>query len=119
MASILHITTADQWEAAQLAGEYRSETLATEGFIHAAFPHQILKVADRFYHARPNLVVLVVNPAHLQAEAKYEQGTREADNNIEVFPHIYGPINLNAVVSVVPLTLLADGSFTLPDTIYA
>ena len=103
MARILHITTAQQWAAAQQIGEYRADSLQTEGFIHASYPQQVQKVAQRFYRNVPDLVVLVINSAALQASVRDEIGTHAEDGADEYYPHIYGPINLDAVGDVIPL----------------
>lgn len=107
---ILHITTRAGWEAAQESGEYRLDTLATEGFIHCSTPEQVLGPANEFYRGRPDLVLLVIDPARLAAslvyEDCYETGT--------AFPHIYGPLNLDAVTQVVPFPHGPDGTFELP-----
>lgn len=90
---IQHITTAAAWEAAQAAGSYRGDTLETEGFIHCSEPRQVAGVADAFYKGREGLVLLDVDPAKVKPEIKYEGG----------FPHVYGPLNLDAVTAVRPL----------------
>lgn len=59
MPTLLHITTPSQWHAAKTAGVYQGDTLAIDGFIHASFPHQVLAVAQRYYHGRSDLVLLV------------------------------------------------------------
>jgi uncharacterized protein (DUF952 family) len=103
MSRILHITTAQQWTAAQQAGEYRAASLQTEGFIHASYPQQVQKVAQRFYRDVADLVVLVINSTALQADVRDEPGRYAGDSVDELFPHIYGPINLDAVGDVIPL----------------
>ena len=55
-------------------------------------------------------MLLVIDPAQLTAELVYED-CYEAG---ETFPHLYGPLNLDAVVRVVPFPPLPDGTFTLP-----
>ena len=59
---------------------------------------------------RRDLVLLVIDPARLAAELVYEDCYEVG----QAFPHIYGPLNLNAVVSVVPFPPLPDGTFALP-----
>ena len=107
---ILHITTRDDWEAAQAKGDYRLNTLATEGFIHCSTPEQVLGPANEFYRGRPDLLLLVIDPARLEAklvyEDLYESGT--------IFPHIYGPLNLDAVINVLPFPMRTDGTFEMP-----
>jgi uncharacterized protein (DUF952 family) len=107
---ILHITSRADWESAQALGDYRLDSLATEGFIHCSTPDQVLGPANALYRGRGDLVLLVIDPARLAADLVYED-CYEAG---QTFPHIYGPLNLNAVVRVVPFPPLPDGTFALP-----
>jgi len=104
MSRIFHIATADEWAAAQRAGSYTTSTygitLADEGFIHASRADQWQGVLERFYgEVSEPLVLLEVDPERLTAPVVEESppGTDEA------FPHIYGPLNPDAVVQVTPL----------------
>lgn len=114
MTAILHITTEAAWHAAQQQGTYRGDTLERDGFIHASLPQQVLAVAQRFYSQAPDLALLVIDPARLRAELRYEPGALASDDAAQQFPHLYGPLNLDAVVAVVPLLRGADGRFVLP-----
>ncbi len=113
---ILHITTRAAWEDAQAARVYRAPSLETEGFIHFSTAAQVTRVADAFYRGEPDLVLLVVDPARLLAPLRYEPPAEDATSP-ERFPHLYGPLNLDAVVSVVPFPPDDDGSFSLPTEI--
>ncbi|GAB2599122.1 DUF952 domain-containing protein [Pseudactinotalea suaedae] len=98
-----HLAFAADWEAAQRAGRYeistRGRTLAEEGFIHASFPHQLDGVARRFYaDVTEPLVVLDVDPGRLEAPVVLEPGDPAVPDS-ERFPHIYGPIPVEAVIS--------------------
>ena len=106
---VLHITTAAAWSAARLEEIYRTPTLEDEGFIHLSKPDQVVAVADFLYRGRTDLVLLCVNPDRLTAELRYEALTTDAP-----FPHLYGPLNLEAVVRFVPFPPLPDGTFQLP-----
>ena len=106
---VLHITTIAAWTAAQREGVYRTSTLEDEGFIHLSNPDQVTEVADVLYRGRTDLVLLCVNPDRLAAELRYEALTTDAP-----FPHLYGPLNLEAVVRFVPFPPLPDGTFQLP-----
>jgi len=101
---IFHIATAADWEAARRAGSYTMSTygvgLADEGFIHASRADQWQGVRERFYgEAAEPLVLLAIDPDRLTAPVVDESppGTEET------FPHIYGPLNPDAVVQVLPL----------------
>lgn len=109
MSMIFHITDAATWAVAQAAGSYRAASLAGEGFIHLSTPAQIIGTANRFYHGQRGLLLLVVDPQLLAAELRYE----EAEPG-QRFPHLYGPLNLDAVLAALPFPPEADGTFTLP-----
>jgi uncharacterized protein (DUF952 family) len=102
---IFHITTRAEWETALRAGEYRAPSLETEGFIHLSQRHQVAGVANAVYRGVPDLVLLSVDPERLAAPLRYEQGVH-AD---ERFPHLYGPLELSAVVDVLPFPEGPDG----------
>lgn len=108
---ILHITTRAAWSAAGKAGQYEADSLAEQGFIHCSRESQVLRVANSYYAGQPGLVLLVIDPAKLSPELRWEPGTDLAS---ELFPHVYGPVNLDAVVDVLPFEPNADGTFSLP-----
>jgi glutathione S-transferase len=90
------------------AGEYRVSTrgrsLDEVGFIHASTAAQVEQVANRAYPDAES-VVLVIDPERLRSEVRYERGE---PGSAELFPHIYGPINLDAVVDVLPTEIEDD-----------
>jgi len=93
-AWIGHLCTRQDWQAALAEGEYRAPSLATEGFIHFSRPDQLVKTANLYYPARKDMILLQVDPARLKSELRWEA------SGAEVFPHLYGPLNLEAVQSV-------------------
>ena len=101
MTDLLHITA---WDAARLSGSYemstRGRTLRDEGFIHCSLPHQLRDVAEALYGDTPrdDLVVLLIDSERLTAPVRYEV----PEPGAEEFPHIYGPVPLDAVVRVEP-----------------
>jgi uncharacterized protein (DUF952 family) len=107
---ILHITHRSDWEDALAAGDYRADTLATEGFIHCSTPAQVLGPANELFRGQADLMLLVIDPARLSARLVYEDSYGAG----QAFPHIYGPLNLDAVRRVVPFPPDANGCFTLP-----
>ena len=107
---ILHITSHSDWEAARAAGEYRLDSLETEGFIHCSTPEQVLGPANELYHGRAGLVLLVIDPSVLSAPLVYE----DLFDAGQAFPHIYGALNLDAVTHVLPFPPRPDGTFDLP-----
>jgi uncharacterized protein (DUF952 family) len=111
---IFHITTETEWARAQAEGVYhmstKGRTLVEVGFVHCAFAEQVARVANSFLRGVPQLVVLRIAIDRLKAEVRYE----DLQGGNELFPHIYGPLNADAVVAVMPLRPNADGSFTFP-----
>ncbi|MFD3645511.1 DUF952 domain-containing protein [Streptomyces cyaneofuscatus] len=104
---LLHLAEAPLWEAARGTGTYemstRGRTLQEEGFIHLSLPHQLPGVARMLYgdgseggSGGHDLVVLVVDPARLTAPVRYEAMKPGG----EEFPHLYGPLPVDAVVEV-------------------
>lgn len=106
MKTILHITPRKQWEQAKLEGIYRGDTLATEGFIHCSTATQIITVANKFFYNQKGLVLLCINSHKVQSEIRYE-----GMDGGEQFPHIYGVLNVDAVVQVVDFEPSEDGFF--------
>ena len=116
MQWLYHIATAADWEQAQQDGEYRTSTrgrsLGEEGFIHASTAAQVLPVADMLYRDEPGgLVLLVLDTSRIGADIRHEPVPGQADP----FPHIYGPLDVAAVVRAEPLGRDAAGGFRWPD----
>jgi len=109
--SIFHITSRVSWSAAQKSGAYSADSLMSEGFIHCSKIKQILRVSNTFYANQHGMVILVIDPSQLKPEVRWEAGTDKAD---EFFPHIYGQLNLEAVVRVLDFEPGPDGMFSLP-----
>ena len=115
---IYHVTSRSAWSAARQSGEYRAESLETEGFIHCSTGTQVLPVVEKFYKGQRDLLLLMIDPALLSSDLKWEApsggtpppGVPEG----EAFPHVYGPINLDAVVKAVDLESNPDGHYNLP-----
>ena len=117
MNPILHIIPHAVWEQAQAAGVYRGDTLDAEGFIHFSTPAQAVGVANARFRGHNGLLLLVVDPAKLKADLRYE-APFEASSPHEAgqqFPHLYGPLNLDAVERALPFEPGEDGLFTLPE----
>lgn len=94
---IYHFTTLDQWEKAQDIGFYEPENFAKEGFIHCCTESQIKGVMARYYTTHQNLIKLIIDPARLTHRLLFELSPTLK----EEFPHIYGPLNIEAVVQIV------------------
>ncbi|GAA1967323.1 DUF952 domain-containing protein [Catenulispora subtropica] len=111
--TIYHIAFRADWADAVAVGEYRvstrGRTVEEEGFIHASTAEQVAGVANAFYAdvADDALVVLVIDPERLTASLKYDP-VPGAD---KPFPHIYGPLNVDAVTGGAELERDAEGRY--------
>lgn len=117
---ILHIIPEGVWQKTQQYADYRGDTLDAEGFIHFSTPAQAVATANRRFKGHNGLLLLVIDPAKLvhdlKYEAPYESGAGVPDESYrdQAFPHLYGPLNLDAVIDAVPFAPGDDGLFTLP-----
>ena len=109
MSHIFHITTTSAWDEARARGAYEPPSLQHEGFIHLSGADQVVAVANRAFRGQSDLVLLCVAPERLAADIRYEH----AEDAGEAFPHLYGPLNLDAVIGVAPIVEGAGG-FELP-----
>ena len=95
---IFHITDTVTWQQSQLQGQHTESTrgvdLEEEGYIHCSTEEQWKGVLERFYADATDLILLYVDEQRLTSPLVYEQLPGVPDT----FPHIYGPINLDAVV---------------------
>lgn len=122
---ILHIVNRQKWEQAKAAGVYRGDTLDTEGFIHCcATAQQMNRVANKYYRDQPDMLLLLIDTDKLTSKLVYEaprsgatvqgQDAHAAMNHqAEEFPHIYGLLNLDAVVNEMPFTPNQEGLYQL------
>ncbi len=98
---IYHITSAPEWNLAQSKGEYEPCQFADEGFIHCSYSHQLETVIKRFFLEKKNLLVLEIDSTALDCEVIEEN----LEGGTELYPHIYGKLPLNAIVSCRPLDI--------------
>ncbi len=108
MDIIYHLTGRAEWEGSPPGEDYRAESLAQEGFLHCSRDEdQLLAVANRLFAGRADLLVLDVDASLLHAPVKHE-----ASRSGEIYPHIFGPLNTDAVVRVRLVTGETDGKFS-------
>jgi uncharacterized protein (DUF952 family) len=96
MAIIYHLTTREQWQQASENGQYTVESLAEEGFIHSSEARQVAGVLERYFKGRHDVLKLSIDTEKLTSPLYYDWSPSVEDT----FPHIYGPINLDAVIAV-------------------
>jgi uncharacterized protein (DUF952 family)/GNAT superfamily N-acetyltransferase len=89
------------WRAALESGVVRPPSLESVGFVHLSAPGQVHLPAERLYPGRRDLVLLVVDPSRLTDLVRFEDGV-PPDPGGMLFPHLYGPLPVTAVIAVVP-----------------
>lgn len=112
MTRIFHITARAEWEGQSDQCGYSAASLESEGFIHASRAHQIVDTANRIFPGRDDLIILVIDVGRLTSPLKVEDSYGHGS-----FPHVYGPIARDAILSVIDFPCNSDGTFTLPDAI--
>ena len=101
-----HLVPSPVWDAQRHGELYVPEAFATEGFVHCTDGEQaVIDTANRYYQrdARP-YVVLSVDTDALAAPVRYDDSAR-------IYPHVYGPIEIEAVTIVREIERDADGRF--------
>jgi uncharacterized protein (DUF952 family) len=104
--TIFHIATAADWAQALADGEYRTSTrgrtLAEVGFIHASYEDQVARIGALVYDdVTEPLVLLVIDVDRVPVPVVAEH----ADGDDELFPHVHGPLPVDAVVEVRPFAV--------------
>ncbi len=94
---IYHLTTVEEWEDAQDKGSYEPPSFQREGFIHCATENQLVSVQQRHFKNSENLIKLVIDPSRLTQKLQYDRN----EELQQEFPHIYGPLNIEAVTQIV------------------
>jgi uncharacterized protein (DUF952 family) len=93
---IYHVVKQANWQKALELGYYEAASLAIEGFIHASKKEQVEGVMERYYADDTDLLILHIDEGKLLAHFIFVL----APSVNEEFPHIYGRINLDAVVDI-------------------
>ncbi len=127
---ILHLVAKADWDALKDDQPYVAASLSSEGFTHCSAGEALmLDVANRFYRDQPGeFLLLEIDESKLTAEVKWEAPADpkpavdtppdakaeygEQPPTAVLFPHVYGPINRDAVVRVRTAARDADGAFT-------
>jgi uncharacterized protein (DUF952 family) len=104
---LFHLAARGDWERALASGTYATGSLRREGFVHCSTAGQHAAVANDLFAGRTDLVLLLLDPDRLAPEVRFER----AGPGGEAFPHVYGPVNLDAVFEAAPYRPGADGRF--------
>jgi uncharacterized protein (DUF952 family) len=109
---LYHLVGRTEWQARD-SGSYAPASIGSEGFIHLSEARQLMQSATRFFAGRDDVLVVSISADRLSAPLRWD------DVDGESFPHLYGPLNLDAVDSVLPLPRGAEGRFELPEALRA
>jgi uncharacterized protein (DUF952 family) len=111
MGTIYHLTPADYYESLDPDSDYLPAAFDQDGFIHcSADEEQMLEVANRFYKGEPGeFLLLAIDEDAVRADVRHEDAAPEPDGNL--YPHIYGPLNRDAIREVRPFSRAPDGTF--------
>lgn len=107
---ILHILNYSAWKQTLLDGEYAPSSLDTEGFIHCSTTDQVLGVANSIYKGKSDLFLMLIDEDKVESNIVYE----DLYDLGKLFPHIYGPLNIDAVIKIVEFPADEEGNFKLP-----
>ncbi|SMF83024.1 Uncharacterized conserved protein, DUF952 family [Paenibacillus uliginis N3/975] len=107
---IMHILSYPAWRQTLQDGEYAPASLEKEGFIHCSKPDQVVDVANSIYKGQTGLFLMFIDEEKVESNIVYEDLYELG----KLFPHIYGPLNLDAVTQIVEFIPDEDGNFTLP-----
>jgi uncharacterized protein (DUF952 family) len=110
---IFHITTSGEADVAGTAGSYTPRAFAAEGFIHCSYPRQIRDVANRLFRGRMDLVLFEIDTGRLSCQVLDEN----LEGGTDLFPHVYGPLPMSAVLGVHRFPCGRDGRFELPESV--
>jgi len=111
MKYIYHITKNDDWQNAKRLGIYESKSLETQGFIHCAAKDQVVEIASQIFSNDDDLILLKIN----EEKTKYAVVYENLDNGSDLYPHIYGPIEIDTVEGVLKLEKNNKGIFYFPE----
>lgn len=112
MKTIIITSTPELWDKAQKTGEYRYSTISSSleevGFIHATSPDQTIAMLNRRFIDRDNILLLVADLDKIDSEVKFEAPLSGSPG---VYPHIYGPLNVDAIIDTYTPIKNSSGRF--------
>lgn len=115
MPVIYKICDVALWREAERDGVFHGAAIdIADGFIHFSTPEQVAETAQKHFSGRSDLMLIAVDPARLGAALRWEPSRGGA-----LFPHLYSPLPLSAVVRAEPLPAASDGRFVFPDGVTA
>ncbi|MDF1666947.1 MAG: DUF952 domain-containing protein [Planctomycetota bacterium] len=108
---VYHIASREDWIEAQKTGCYSAPSLQSEGFIHFSTLEQCAATANLYYSSEKSLLFLSISVQKLSPELRWEKSRDDAH-----FPHLYGPLNIDAVLKAQEWRVGGDGVFETPSS---
>jgi uncharacterized protein (DUF952 family) len=109
---IFHIVDKKALKKFKNDGVFKPESLEQEGFIHCSTGQQINDTANRLFYNQNHLLLLIIDVNRVAADIKFEE---DADNG-DCFPHIYGPLNTDAIMEKITINPNKEGDFDIEFT---
>jgi uncharacterized protein (DUF952 family) len=111
MRTIYKISPRQAWDDANSIGIFTGAAVGiVDGYIHFSAAHQVRETAAKYFRDQPDLILAAIDPTALGEALKWEP-SRGGD----LFPHLYGPLPMSTVVSVMALPLDRDGTPIVPE----
>ena len=106
---IFHVTTKKYLKNHTVNNRYEPESIDTEGFIHCSSGGQVEETANRIFSDKEKILLLIIDVTALSTEIKYDLD----ENTGEKYPHIYGPLNTDAIIDKFNIFAEKDGKFSI------
>ena len=109
---LFHITTNNDWKEFNNGGSYEPESFESEGFIHCSTGEQVEATANKIFGDKDEILLLVIDATTLHDDIKYEKD----EDTGKKFPHLYSPLNTNAIIDKITIKAEDDGKFDIAFT---
>lgn len=106
---IFHVVKKEDWKLQKKDSRYHPESIDTEGFIHCSPGREIEEVTNRLFKGESDILLIIINTTLVEPEIRYENS---GDSDTK-YPHIYGPLNMDAVIDKIELASEDDGSYKI------
>ena len=104
---IIYTATCEEWDKIKGQTEFKSDDFYREGFIHCSYPQQTVWVLNKHFRNQEKVILLCIDPSRIKSKWVSE----DLKENGEEFPHVYGDINVDAIIEVIHIQPSKDGLF--------
>lgn len=111
--TIIHIIGRTEWDSIKDKKSYTTNDFEIDGFVHCSNVDQVVRVANFLFKGVNDLVLLVIDSDNVTSNVVWE----DLYNANEEFPHIYGELNLDAVIDVIEFPINDEGLYELPSAL--